>query len=67
MKYVDTKCPICGKVSTIEMTDEQFEQYKNGDELIQNIFPEWNSGLREMLITGTCPKCWKKLFEFNED
>jgi len=65
--YVNVKCPQCGKISTLEMTKEQYEQYKSGDNYIQNIFPNWSPAIREMLITGICPDCWDKMFNFNKD
>ena len=64
IKYVNTKCPYCGKTSTLEMTNEQYEQYISGDSYIQNIFPNWSPAIREMLITGICPDCWNKIFGF---
>ena len=67
IKYVNTKCPHCGKISTLEMTNEQYEQYISGDSYIQNIFPNWSPAIREMLITGICPDCWDKMFNFNKD
>ena len=67
VKYVNTKCPYCGKTSTLEMTNEQYEQYISGDSYIQNIFPNWSPAIREMLITGICPDCWNKIFSFHED
>ena len=65
--YVNVKCPQCGKISTLEMTKEQYEQYKSGDNYIQNIFPNWSPAIREMLITGICPDCWDKMINFNKD
>ena len=65
--YVNVKCPQCGKISTLEMTKNQYEQYKSGDNYIQNIFPNWSPAIREMLITGICPDCWDKMFNFNKD
>ena len=56
-------CKCCGKPVKIEMTDDQYNKYIGGDDLIQNIFPELSPGIREMLISGTCPDCWKKIFQ----
>lgn len=61
MKSIFTKCPYCGKVTEIEVTDEQYVKYSEGTELIQRIFPEMNPETREMLITGICPKCWDSM------
>ena len=65
MKLVDTKCPHCNKITVLEMTDEQYNEYCLGRKYIQDIFPNWSPGKREMLITGICPDCWNKIF--NDD
>ena len=62
MKQVRTKCPYCNKVTILEMTDEQYDEYCLGHKYIQDIFPDWSPGKREMLITGICPDCWNKIF-----
>ena len=66
MKQVNSKCPHCGKVTVIEMTDDQYEQYTSGEGFIQDIFPDWSPAKREMLITGICPDCWNKIFNYEE-
>ena len=65
--YVDVKCPSCGKITKIEMTNDQYYKYKNNNDLIQNIFPNLTPQIREMLITGICPDCWNKIFNYNDD
>lgn len=44
------------------MTFQQYKQWKYGKDLVQNIFPEKKPEIREMLISGICPECWKKMF-----
>jgi len=53
------KCTNCGDSIFIEMTDEQYKQYIYINKLkhVQEIFPEMEIELREMLITGECPDC----------
>jgi len=36
-------------------------KWKNG-ELIQNVMPYLNEDERELLISGTCGKCFDKIF-----
>jgi hypothetical protein len=36
-------------------------------QLAQNAFPHMSDGEREMLITGTHPECWEKLFPPEEE
>lgn len=63
MKKIVTKCPKCGTVHVFNVTNEQYNQYVNGESYIQNIFSEYSAEEREMLITGICPDCWKKIFK----
>ena len=58
-----TKCPQCGKENEIYVNEHDYENYKNGD-LVQNAFPYLSLAEREMLISGVCPTCWKKIFDF---
>lgn len=67
MKVIKTTCPQCGKVTNLQMTDEQYDEYVSGRGLIQNIFPYWSPAKREMLITGICPDCWNKIFSFYKE
>lgn len=67
MKQVKTKCPHCNKITVLEMTDEQYDDYCLGQKYIQDIFSNWSPDKREMLITGICPDCWKKIFSDDLD
>lgn len=58
---IKTKCPICGEEHHIECSKEGYEAFKNG-ECIQIALPELSANEREMLVTGTCPRCWDLLF-----
>ena len=62
MKQVKTTCPNCGKETILTMTDDEYNDYKENKKYIQDIFPHWTPGEREMLITGICPDCWNKIF-----
>jgi len=35
--------------------------------LVQEIFPDFSIGDRELLISGTCNTCWQELFGSDED
>lgn len=60
------KCIQCGKISVITLDKEKFMRWQNG-ELIQRVFPEMSAEDREVLISGTHPKCWKQLWEGEDD
>ena len=54
-------CIECGKTSKLIITAEEYSRYDNG-EYVQDVFPNWSKEDRELLITGTHPECWKKIF-----
>lgn len=54
-------CPECGKEYTIKDVDiQKYEAWKNGIIFAQDIGLSPSDA--EMLITGTCPECWSKMF-----
>ena len=59
---VSIKCSICGKKHDIEITKEQYEDYRHSNKLIQEIFPDMKPEIRELFISQVCPDCWNKLF-----
>lgn len=61
------KCPWCGKEYEFNVTNEQYEKYITGQSLIQNIFPEIEPELRELLISEMCPDCWNKFIPCDEE
>lgn len=61
---IEIKCNLCGKSQVFEMTKDQFIAWTNRRDVIQHIFPELNNADREMLISGTCPVCWERMFGF---
>ncbi len=61
MIAIEVQCPICKKVSIIEVPVDGFIDWQGG-ELIQDAFPTLSADIREQLISGICPKCWEKMF-----
>jgi len=59
---VKTTCPFCGKHDTVMVKRADYETYKSGKGLIQNIFPYLDADQREQLITGICKPCWDRTF-----
>lgn len=60
---VETKpCPMCGHTHFVEVYPAHLKDWKNG-KLIQDAIPELDLDEREMLMTGTCPQCWRNLFK----
>jgi hypothetical protein len=59
-------CTVCGKYELLSLDRKAVESWRAG-EYIQNAFPEMSMQDREVLITGTHPACWDKLFPEEED
>jgi len=59
---VELTCWNCRESATVELTDAQEKQWRDGA-LIQRVTPQLNGSLREMLISGTCKACWSKYFD----
>lgn len=58
---INIMCPFCHKKSTVTVPTAGYCKWINGD-LIQNAMPNSCADVREVLITGICPKCWDKTF-----
>lgn len=58
---VETVCPFCGRVDSVVVLEEDFENYVNGG-LVQECFPYLTQDERERLISGICPSCWDGMF-----
>ena len=63
---VANRCPMCGKIYSVNVNDVDFQNWQEGA-LIQKAFPYLSADEREILITGTCPKCWNSMFLIDED
>ena len=58
---VSNRCPMCGKLHSVEVNLSAYEKWQNG-ELIQNAMPNLSATEREQLISGFCPDCQEKIF-----
>ena len=54
-------CIVCGDPSMLEVEKVKLAQYKSGVH-VQDVWPEWSADKRELMITGTHPKCWDTIF-----
>lgn len=63
---VTVKCENCPVMMNFNTTKEKWARWKGG-ELIQRVFPDLTPEQREMIISGTCPICWNKMFEENPE
>lgn len=62
---VEVRCTECGEIKSVPFTAAQQAAYAAGG-LIQRVAPNLSEDDRELLISGTCGKCFEKLFEGEE-
>ena len=62
---VTRRSPFSHKENTIDLdiTAEQLARYENGNELIQNVFPNLSAEHREFIKTGITPEEWEASFK----
>lgn len=63
---VTTTCPICRQPSTIEVPDDGYIKWMNG-ELLQNAMPDVPATTREQLLTGIDDTCWTAMWAESEE
>lgn len=67
MIKIETYCPFCKTNHTVELNEEQYEQYKKWkNNLIRLQQINAPADVREMLSTGICTECWDKYFDGEE-
>ena len=66
MKEIIRECPMCGTISMINVDEEGYKAWRNG-ELIQRALPDVSSEDRETLISGICAFCQDGFFEEEEE
>lgn len=59
--YVTPNCPVCKESSVVPVKADALEAWNNGM-YVQDAFPDFDAGKRELLMTGTHPECWDSLF-----
>lgn len=62
MMTIETMCPFCGEINTVEMDINAYADWQFNGKNIQDAAPEMSPTDREMLISGICPKCQVKIF-----
>lgn len=56
------KCRLCHNEYEIECNKEDYDKWKSGKGYIQDILNYLPADQRELLISGTCGKCFDELF-----
>jgi hypothetical protein len=67
MEITSAPCMVCGLRSTLEMTEEQYREWKVNRADVQVVFSDWSDGKRELLITGTHDACWDSMFADSDE
>lgn len=61
--YFHKVCVHCHEDVFIGVSKEQYDRWYIKREYVQDVFPHIDYQLRELLISGTHPECWKEMFE----
>lgn len=64
--YVTNRCLFCGEFEALSLDPELYARWQGGEH-VQDVWPDWTKGQRELLITGTHPECWDKAFGPDEE
>ena len=65
---VNVPCGFCNTEYKVEMTESQFNELMSPHRRhIQDIIPDLAPEIRELFISGMCPKCCYKLFSFENE
>lgn len=58
---INSTCFSCGRQHFLGMRVNDFRAYVT-ERMADEVFPDEPPEIRELLISGTCPECWDKLF-----
>jgi len=59
---ISVGCRMCGNVSDIKCNEDDFNKWMNREGYIQDLLHYLSKAERELLISGTCGKCFDELF-----
>jgi hypothetical protein len=65
VEFETKPCPLCGNTSKIMVDRVALQSFQAGA-FAQEVWPNWAGDQRELMITGTHPDCWDKIFEEEE-
>jgi len=58
----DITCNVCGSANKVECEEKDLASWRNGEGPIQQILSYISAADRELLISGTCGKCFDSMF-----
>jgi hypothetical protein len=56
------ECVGCRQLYAMKVERADYERLTGTTEFIQDLFPYLAPPMRELLISRTCPKCWRRIF-----
>ena len=59
---ISARCRMCGSEVVLHVRVDDYEKWDSGAR-VQDAFPYIDPEYRELLISGTCPKCWDDMFK----
>ncbi len=66
--YVYTvRCQMCGEEHDVIAGRQDIETWLSGEKYIQDALYYLSASDRELLISGTCDRCWKILYPNDEE
>lgn len=65
--HIGIHCVDCGQVVEVPITEEELLKWDPRTTHVQEQFPQVAPELREMFVSGICPKCWNELFPPEDD
>jgi hypothetical protein len=63
MIEITERCLVCHREVTIEVPEDGYERWQVGLQKIQHAMPSVSAEDRELLISGTCARCFARLFK----
>ena len=67
MEDILVTCRCCSKGKLLRVDINKFDKWKSREMLAQNAFPHLTPPDRELIISGTCGKCWEDMFGGGEE
>lgn len=68
MRVTTPRCRVCGNSGVLDNVDALgFVRWAELGENIQDALPQLDADQRELLMSGTHPQCWVRMFGPEED
>lgn len=63
---ISATCGICRLEFRLTVDRDRYSRWKNGEGHIQHMLPELSEDDRELLVSGTCGRCFDAMFAESE-